>query len=212
MSKSNLTGKRFGRLTAVEYIGQSKWRCRCDCGNFTEVKTCNLNNGHTQSCGCISKEKAAENGRKSLQDLTGQRFGKLVVTEYAGNSKWKCQCDCGNTTIVRQNNLCKKSDKATKSCGCLISLENANKINITEDTNIGNITNITIPKNNTTGVKGVCYRSKTNNYSAYITFQKKRYYLKTGTFEECVRIRKEAEEKLFGEFLQWYYNEHKKEN
>ena len=37
---------------------------------------------------------------KRLIDLTGQRFGKLVVLEYDGTSKrreslWRCACDCG---------------------------------------------------------------------------------------------------------------------
>ena len=37
-------------------------------------------------------------------DLTGQRFGKLVVIEKAESknkqSRWLCQCDCGNTKIA----------------------------------------------------------------------------------------------------------------
>lgn len=54
---------------------------------------------------------------KPRKDLTGQRFGKLVVLEYTGFDKergtqWKCQCDCGNIKIV---NITR--DKP-KSCGC----------------------------------------------------------------------------------------------
>ena len=53
-------------------------------------------------------------------DLTGQKFGKLTVVENAGKDKrgktiWKCECDCGNTTIVRGDQL--KSGN-TSSCGC----------------------------------------------------------------------------------------------
>ena len=38
----------------------------------------------------------------NIKDLTGQRFGKLVVLSRAENDKtkhtrWLCQCDCGNT-------------------------------------------------------------------------------------------------------------------
>lgn len=60
-------------------------------------------------------------GRKAT-DLTGMRFGKLVVVErsYEGRAKagrpfWKCLCDCGNVTIVSSNHL---KDGAIKSCGC----------------------------------------------------------------------------------------------
>ena len=54
-------------------------------------------------------------------DLTGQRFGRLVVIERAGHDKrnqitWRCKCDCGNETIASGRNL-KIGDK--KSCGCL---------------------------------------------------------------------------------------------
>ena len=55
-----------------------------------------------------------------LIDLTGQRFGRLVVLERAGsdsekNALWLCKCDCGNTAIVRSRELRKGE---TKSCGC----------------------------------------------------------------------------------------------
>lgn len=54
-------------------------------------------------------------------DLSGQRFGKLIVLSRAKSNGrwqtyWKCQCDCGNTTIVRGSHL---KDGRTKSCGCL---------------------------------------------------------------------------------------------
>ena len=56
-------------------------------------------------------------------DLTGQRFGRLVVLERAendkrGNAKWLCQCDCGNKKIIMGQSL--RAGK-TRSCGCLLS-------------------------------------------------------------------------------------------
>lgn len=54
--------------------------------------------------------------------MVGERFGRLVVLEYAGTSKnrkamWICECDCGNITqpIVGAN----LKAGGTKSCGCL---------------------------------------------------------------------------------------------
>ena len=57
---------------------------------------------------------------KRLIDLTGQRFGKLVVIEYAGRNErreslWRCICDCGNESIVRGDVLRRGT---TESCGC----------------------------------------------------------------------------------------------
>jgi hypothetical protein len=60
-------------------------------------------------------------GRRMI-DMTGKRFGKLLVLGFARisddkQSMWLCQCDCGNTTIVRGFSL-RCGD--TKSCGCLL--------------------------------------------------------------------------------------------
>lgn len=57
---------------------------------------------------------------KRLIDLTGQRFGHLVVIESTGRNErreslWRCQCDCGNESIVRGDVLRRGT---TESCGC----------------------------------------------------------------------------------------------
>lgn len=56
----------------------------------------------------------------TLIDLTGQRFGKLVVREKLppvsdGRTRWLCDCDCGNACVVSSYALRKKHQK---SCGC----------------------------------------------------------------------------------------------
>lgn len=60
-SAVDLTGQRFGMLTAVRPTNQRErryivWECRCDCGNVTYVRTGNLKNGNTKSCGCLRDE------------------------------------------------------------------------------------------------------------------------------------------------------------
>lgn len=52
----------------------------------------------------------------SFIDLTGQRFERLKVIKYIGNSKWLCQCDCGKYT--NSNGYCLRHGDI-KSCGCL---------------------------------------------------------------------------------------------
>lgn len=53
-------------------------------------------------------------------DLTGERYGKLVVLELdhveRSTRYWKCSCQCGGTAVVREGNL---RHGITKSCGCL---------------------------------------------------------------------------------------------
>lgn len=54
-------------------------------------------------------------------DLTGKRFGKLIIIQRADNNKWRntrwlCLCDCGKKKIVNGSSLISGT---TKSCGCL---------------------------------------------------------------------------------------------
>lgn len=57
----------------------------------------------------------------TIIDLTGQRFGRLVVVELAGRDRfsrttWRCRCDCGVHKILRSNSL---RTGHIVSCGCL---------------------------------------------------------------------------------------------
>lgn len=54
-------------------------------------------------------------------DLTGQRFGRLIVLKYIGTdknnkAKWECLCDCGKTVISYGSDLRRGK---SRSCGCL---------------------------------------------------------------------------------------------
>lgn len=111
-------GETFGRLLAKEYIIGGYYLCECNCGNVIKVKTANLVNGNTQSCGCLQKERTME---ANYISLVGKTFGRLTVLErdktiISPYVMYKCQCECGNTVIVNAQNL---RTGTTKSCGCL---------------------------------------------------------------------------------------------
>lgn len=121
--KTNIAGKRFGMLTALEYVKGGKWECLCDCGNHTLVDTRNLNSGHTTSCGC--KIYSGEN--KKFKDYTGYEnewFKVLAKYGSVGTSPrtrmaWTCLCkNCGNEFLVDSKHM---TDGKIKSCGCLLS-------------------------------------------------------------------------------------------
>jgi hypothetical protein len=61
--------------------------------------------------------------------LTGQRFGRLEVIEFAERRRnqayWKCKCDCGNEIIARGSHL---KDGNNKSCGCLRNELSGNRL------------------------------------------------------------------------------------
>lgn len=111
----DLTGQRFGRLTVLHRVEPKSypiyWVCQCDCGKIKNIRSSNLTQGLTKSCGCLKNE-----------DLIGQKFNRLTVVELLPDRDnfrkkiYKCQCECGNYVNVRSSDL--KSGN-TKSCGCL---------------------------------------------------------------------------------------------
>lgn len=57
-------------------------------------------------------------------DLTGQRFGRLLVQELCpnrskGSAVWKCICDCGVEKEISARYLLRSKGASTSSCGCL---------------------------------------------------------------------------------------------
>lgn len=98
----DLTGQKFGKLTAIYYDqNKKKWFCKCDCSGEKYVKGGHLRHGDVQSCGCLNSP-----------DLTGEKFDKITVIEKLppnqqdGNyTSYKCICDCGNEIILNSHIL-----------------------------------------------------------------------------------------------------------
>lgn len=148
-------------------------------------------------------------------DLTGKRFGKLVVIEKAEKKGkdylWKCKCDCGTKKKILGNNL---RAGYIVSCGCSIkeSFKRYKEENFINGTRIDRI-NSTRKKqvNNTSGITGVYFNKKRKKWIAQIKFKGKVYNL--GGYKdklEAAKVRKEAEEKMFGEFIKWYKEKYNK--
>lgn len=62
----DLTGKKFGRLTVIER-SESKWLCKCDCGNTKLVNGGHLVSGDTKSCGCLRNEQRIKHGMRNTR-------------------------------------------------------------------------------------------------------------------------------------------------
>ena len=78
----DIVGKRFGRLTVLEYAGHDEnakghppvYRCKCDCGKEIVVRRWCLISGQTSSCGCLQRETA---GKRSVSLSAGQLYRKF---------------------------------------------------------------------------------------------------------------------------------------
>lgn len=137
MRFKNLAGQRFGKLIVQYEIPKRKngrivWHCLCDCGNEKDVQSDRLTGSRTKSCGCLLKDILIARNKKlgkiyggmNFIDLTGKRFGRLLVIKRAENYKklsgktsttWVCRCDCGEEKVIRGTDL--KMGRST-SCGC----------------------------------------------------------------------------------------------
>lgn len=121
-------GMEFGRLIVVERFGSVRYKnkstpkylCKCACGTDTVVFGISLTSGSTRSCGCLLRESSKQNGKNSLDDLSGSSFGRLSVIGRASiegdvPTKWLCACSCGRLKIISATSL---KTGNTLSCGC----------------------------------------------------------------------------------------------
>lgn len=104
-------GDKLGEWTIMYYAGDMRWHCKCSCGKEKDVLTKYLRDGTSKSCG------HDRNYHIIKDDITGRRFGSLVVLGYTGSSNmWQCKCDCGTIKNIHRDSLITGK---TKSCGCL---------------------------------------------------------------------------------------------
>lgn len=113
-NRKNLVGKKFGSLTVLSletnlYGYDSKFLCRCDCGNETIVFGSNLKRGNTKSCGCQRKGRPREIAE-------GKVFNNYTVIKYIANGKYLCKCKCGEERTVLLYRLKHRNIKSCSKC------------------------------------------------------------------------------------------------
>ena len=208
----DLTGQRFGKLVCIEPTGKRGpgggvyWRCKCDCGNECLGLVSQLTQGKKTSCGCAS--------HPPLKDWVGKRFGSLTVLAYDGKRKgahfWRCKCDCGNETVVRQSSLL---DGHTTSCGCQQTSRYEENFQWVDDTSVAVLESRLqggTYSTNKSGYNGVYFDRRKGKWIAEITFKRKKYYLGAyADIMDAVKARRKGEE-MYEDFLDWYYNEYRK--
>lgn len=180
----NLIGHRFGNLTVLSKdepytkpSGQkvTMWKCVCDCGNIISVRSSYLRNGSTTSCGCVEEQH---------RNITGQRFGRLIVIKEDTNKPDSliCKCDCGQTISVNRSNL---TLGKTRSCGCLQKESRYAKIDDLTGQRFGMLTVIKRVENQGKSVRYLC-RCDCGNEKIFYSSN-----LKRGLSTSCGCFRKE---------------------
>lgn len=97
------------------------------------------------------------------KDLTGQKFGRLLVVSFDecksryGVSYYLCKCDCGNTKSIRGNLL---KNGSIQSCTCL-QKERTSQASITHGDSASKLYRVWY------GIKSRCYNRNSSAYKWY---------------------------------------------
>lgn len=188
--KFDVNGGIFGRRPAIERVTGGEE------GNVLRLVT--------GSQTAVPKER-----NYAYANVAGQQFHRLTALypleerDKNGSVIWHCRCECGNELDVSYNNLRYSN---MRSCGCRRrehDQELSGLLTHVDGTSLDIFKSKKIPRNNTTGVKGVyLIRGK---YVAKIVFQKKQYLLGAyETLDEAKRARQEADELIEKQVVAYY--------
>lgn len=92
-SIKNLAGSRFGKLTVVEFSHRKKvaggtvifWRCVCDCGKESVVRSVELSSGGTKSCGCLRLNSGDRTRTHGMSKTKVYELWSAMVQRARGN-------------------------------------------------------------------------------------------------------------------------------
>lgn len=218
----DLTGQRFGKLTVIKRVentkhGSAQWLCKCDCGNEIIVIGNNLVRNHTKSCGCLKIEIQYETHKKyNTYDLSGE-YGigytskeEEFYFDLEDYDKIKDYCWYINNEGYVTTKQSEMMHRIITDCPSNKLVDHKHGGNTRNDNRKNNLRVCTRQENNRnkkpklntkSGVTGVVWHNKNKKWIAQITVNYKTIYL--GSFEnkeDAINARKEAEDKYFGEF------------
>lgn len=219
----DLTGQRFGRLTALYPIPnnnyRTRWHCICDCGNTKDVLQQNLCNGHVKSCGCYHRERDKEklsilnaSLNRESHDETKTRLYRIWIGIKSrcfnpAHSSYKNYGSRGITMCAewKDSFLSFKTWSVSNGYNDSLSID---RIDVNGDYSPDNCRwvsnsiqqfNKRRTNRNTSGYVGVSWNKKDKRWVAYITKNGITHSLGSFTnLEDAITARKNAEIKFFG--------------
>jgi hypothetical protein len=114
--RPNLIGLKTGMLEVVSYAGihkidkthsEKRWRCLCQCGNYTNLSTAVLTKGVTKSCGCLNKRKGKfHKDWTGYEDISGSLWNQIKICAKERNLKFNINIKYIWKLYVKQNKQC----------------------------------------------------------------------------------------------------------
>ena len=222
---SDIKGKTFGRLTVIErdYTRDDMvyWICECICGNIKSILSPSLTKsaGATKSCGCLAKDMMSKTMMRynsyALYDeygigytLKGEEFffdieDYDIIKDHCW-SKHKQEgyiiASIHRKTIRMHRHVMNAKDGTIVDHINRVRHDNR-KYNLRTVTARENCINISIRKDNTSGVTGVNYHNRDKLWIARINIDgMSKEVARCENKQDAIDARKQGEDKYFGEF------------
>lgn len=112
MQMDNIRGKQFNEWTVIEYIEDSKWKCKCSCGSIGIVKEADLKSGKSKKCKTHPKINKVGKIYKTLECI------EYIPPNTNNNTDalYKCKCiKCENVYYIKARNV---NEKYIRNCEC----------------------------------------------------------------------------------------------
>lgn len=204
----DLTGRKYGRLLVLSLCKERQSRsraylCRCECGSYKIILRSNIKNGHTKSCGCLSRETTSK-----LNKTHGKSKSKLYGI-------WKAMLDrCENPLNKNYHNY---GGRGIKVCDRWKNIDNfisdvgqqPGKLSLDRIDNEGNyepsncrwadrsVQNINkrVSNANKLGIKGIHFEARTKKYFVQIVLKRKITFIgRFSRLEDAIAARLKSEE------------------
>ena len=226
----DLTDMEFGRLKVLnrDYTRSNGtyWWCECNCKDKTikSIDGHSLKQGLTKSCGCLNIELTIERNKilkrkYNTYDLTREYgvgytnnneefYFDLEDYDLIKNYCWILQhgyvyayVSGEEHHLISMHRLVMKAQDEDKVDHIFHNLNDNRKSKLRLTTHSQNLMNKSMGKNNTSGVIGVSWDSRNNDWVARITANSKNIHLgRYKNFQDAVCARKAGEEKYHGKY------------
>lgn len=98
----DITGQTYGRLTAMCFVHQDRWKWRCKCGKEVEARPSMVKAGKIKSCGCLQTELR----RADIHERVGHKGGTCVTgIKSIMDGKLRSTNTTGHTGIIVRHNV-----------------------------------------------------------------------------------------------------------
>lgn len=210
----------------VKHNETVKWYCKCDCGNYCWVDGPELRKGDTKSCGCLKAELLKSKKGRFVKNFNYHEIKDGVCYVYNDTKEKYCLIDVedlpkiimyhwrenkqgywvayarysGKNTTIQLHKIITNTNKEVTVDHKNRKRNDCRKSNLRIYTPEQNCQNITVRKDNKTGIIGIYKKSK-ERWEAYIQLNKKHKSL--GYFnnkEDAIKTRLLAEKEYYGEF------------